>query len=74
MATIKELAHSAAWQICEEIGMSKHSIERVEEIIAEKLTEQKDKACEWLSKQGYDWWEGYGLPFTIEDFKKAMEE
>lgn len=33
-----------------------------------------DKACEWLSKQGYDWWEGYGLPFTIEDFRKAMEE
>lgn len=33
-----------------------------------------DKTCEWLSKQGQDWWEGYGIPFTITDFKKAMEE
>jgi len=33
-----------------------------------------DNACEWLSKQGQDWWEGYGIPFTIEDFKKAMED
>lgn len=32
-----------------------------------------DKACEWLSKQGQDWWEGYGIPFSLEDFKKAME-
>ena len=33
-----------------------------------------DKACEWLSKQDCDWWEGYGLPYCIEEFRKAMEE
>ena len=52
MTNIKERAHSAAWQIFEEIGISKHSVDRVSEIIAEKIIEQKaidvDKACEYL--------------------------
>lgn len=41
MATIKERANLAAWQIYEEIGLSKHSVDRVAEIIAEKIHEQK---------------------------------
>ena len=39
--TIEERAKLAAWQIFEEIGLSKHSVERVSEIIAEKMREQK---------------------------------
>lgn len=52
MKTIEERANLAAWQIYEEIGLSRHSVDRVAEIIAEKMHEQKtidiDKACEWL--------------------------
>lgn len=33
-----------------------------------------DKAVKWLQEQGKDWWEGYGLPFNTDDFRKAMEE
>ena len=33
MKSIEESAHSAAWQIFEEIGLSKHSVDRVSEII-----------------------------------------
>ena len=47
--TIEERARLAAWQIFEEIGLSKHSVDRVSEIIADKIIEQKakdiDKAC-----------------------------
>lgn len=39
--TIEERAKLAAWQIFEEIGLSKHSVDRVSEIIEEKLHEQK---------------------------------
>lgn len=42
MKTIEERARLAALQIYEEIGLSKHSIDRVSEIIAEKLLEQKE--------------------------------
>ena len=48
MKNIKERAHSAAWQIFEEIGLSWHSVDRVAEIIAEKMHEQKvidDELC-----------------------------
>ena len=41
MKTIEERARFAAWQIFEEIGLSQHSIDRVAEIIAEKIHEQK---------------------------------
>ena len=49
MKTIEERARLAAGQIYEEIGLSKHSVDRVSEIIAEKIIEQKaiDNA-EWL--------------------------
>ena len=39
--TIEERARQAAWQIFEEIGLSQHSVDRVSEIIAEKILEQK---------------------------------
>ena len=49
MKTIRERASLAAWQIFEEIGLSQHSVERVAEIIADKMNEQKsidsEKAC-----------------------------
>lgn len=41
MKTIEEMSYAAARQIYEEIGLSKHSLERVSEIIAERITEQK---------------------------------
>ena len=49
MTNIKERAHSAAWQIFEEIGLSKHSVDRMSEIIAENINGQKavdiENAC-----------------------------
>ena len=39
--TIEERAKLAALQIFEEIGLSEHSVERVSEIIEEKIREQK---------------------------------
>ena len=39
--SIEERARLAAWQIFEEIGLSQHSVDRVSEIIAEKIIEQK---------------------------------
>ena len=72
MKTIEERARLAAWQIFEEIGLSQHSVERVAEIIAEKMLEQKaidiDKACEWLRIKK-DWDEG-----CMEVFRIMMEE
>ena len=41
METIEERANLAARQIYEEIGLSKHSVDRVAEIITEKIIEQK---------------------------------
>ena len=59
METIEERANLAAWQIFEEIGLSRHSVDRVAEIIAEKMQEQKaidiDKACEWLKENARDY-------------------
>ena len=59
MTAIEERANLAAWQIFEEIGLSRHSVDRVAEIIAEKMREQKaldiDKACEWLEENARDY-------------------
>ena len=41
MKTIEERANLAAWQIFEETILSEHSVDRVAEIIAEKIHEQK---------------------------------
>lgn len=78
MKTIEERASFAAWQIFEEIGLSKHSVDRVAEIIEEKIREQKaidiDKACEWLKERvqcGVHPQRAYGF---AEEFRKAMEE
>ena len=83
MKTIEERANLAAWQIFEEIGLSQHSVERVAEIIAEKMREQKaidiEKACKWLKNN----WREYvnqdrdGMILFghwESDFRKAMEE
>ena len=59
MKTIKERANLAAWQIYEETILSEHSVDRVSEIIEEKMLEQKnidiDKACEWLEENARDY-------------------
>ena len=83
MKTIEERASLAAWQILEEIGISKHSVDRVSEIIAEKIIEQEaidvDKACDWLDNYlmeiGYpdDWLrDSPNIESGKERFKKAM--
>ena len=41
MKTIEERANLAAWQIYEETILSEHSVDRVSEIIEEKMLEQK---------------------------------
>ena len=41
MKTIKERANLAAWQIYEETILSEHSVDRVSEIIEDKIREQK---------------------------------
>ena len=85
MKTLEERARLAAWQIYEEIGLSQHSVDRVAEIIAEKIHEQKaldiDKACEWLTDYlmeiGYlDNWmrDSPNMASGKERFIKAMEE
>ena len=59
MKTIEERARLAAWQIFEEIGLSQHSVDRVSEIITEKMLDQKaidiDNACEWLEENARDY-------------------
>lgn len=77
MKTIEERASLAAWQIFEEIGLSQHSVERVAEIIAEKMHEQKtidiDKAWS-LAYSMYQVGRDNLIPLTKEEFRKAMEE
>ena len=61
MKAIEERAKLAAWQIFEEIGFSNHSVKRVSEIIAERITEQKAideevrlKKCDDMTEAEYD--------------------
>ena len=61
MKTIIERADLAALQIFEEIGLSKHSIGRVSEIIAERIIEQKAideevrlKKCDDMTEAEYN--------------------
>lgn len=65
MKSIEERARLAAWQIFEEIGLSQHSVDRVSEIIADKIIEQKakdiDKACIILCR--------YVCPHKTDDSK-----
>ena len=77
MKTIDERARLAAWQIFEEIGLSQHSVDRVAEIIEEKINEQKaidmDRACEWLKGVQCVVHPQIAYGFA-EEFRKAMEE
>ena len=77
MKTIEERARLAAWQIFEEIGLSQHSVDRVAEIIEEKINEQKaidmDRACEWLKGVQCVVHPQIAYGFA-EEFRKAMEE
>ena len=79
MKTIEERARLAAWQIYEEIGLSKHSVDRVSEIIADKIIEQKaidiDKACEIVRNIANEYFGDWEQSCKVEDtFRKAMEE
>ena len=83
MKAIEERANLAACQIFEEKGLSRHSVDRVAEIIAEKMREQKaidiDEACEWLGPHLAEVADLYDptayllLSLVKENFRKAME-
>ena len=90
MKTIEERASLAAWQILEEIGISKHSVDRVSEIIAEKMREQKAideqvrlKKCDNMTEAEYnhetafvDWYleNGKGTPTYSDAIEWARKE
>ena len=79
MKTIEERARLAAWQIYEEIGLSRHSVDRVSEIIAENIIEQKaidiEKACEIVRNIANEYFGDWEQSCKVEDtFRKAMEE
>ena len=82
METIEERANLAAWQILEEIGLSRHSVERVAEIIAEKIHEQKAidienacKACEnELRRLKRLLNESVGVPANLISVGKSLSE
>ena len=88
--TIEERAKLAAWQIFEEIGLSEHSVERVSEIIEEKIREQKAideevrlKKCDDMTEAEYerevafaDWYNknGKGTPTYSDAIEWARRE
>lgn len=88
--TIEERANLAAWQIFEEIGLSKHSVERVSEIIAERILEQKTideevrlKKCDDMTEAEYerevafaDWYNknGKGTPTYSDAIEWTRKE
>lgn len=78
MKSIEERANLAAWQIYEEIGLSKHSVDRVAEIIEKKIREQKaidiESAYKWIKENvecGVHPQSAYGF---ADRFLKAMKE
>ena len=90
MKTIIERADLAAWQIFEEIGLSKHSIGRVSEIIAERIIEQKAideevrlQKCDEITEAEYnretafaDWYNknGKGTPTFSDAIEWARKD
>ena len=79
METIEERARLAAWQIYEEIGLSKHSVDRVAEIIEDKIREQKaiDIICvrQFLEREAaYNGSMSCVDDLLIEELCKAIEE
>lgn len=79
MTNIKESAHSAAWQIFEEIGLFKHSVDRVSEIIENKIREQKAidvmRVRQFLEREvAYNGSMSCIDDLLIEELCKAIEE
>ena len=76
MKTIKERANLAAWQIYEEIGLSKHSIDRMAEIIEEKIREQEAIDDAELSKLKSVWGNEIQVNrrFYIKGYQDAVEK
>ena len=79
MKTIEERARLAAWQIFEELCLSNHSVERVAEIIEEKIREQKSIDIIYVN-QFLERESAYNGSMTcvdnllIEELCQAMEE
>ena len=76
MKTIDERAREAAWQIFEEIGLSKHSVDRVAEIIEEKINEQKAIDDAELSKLKSSWGNETQVNrrYYIKGYRDAVEK
>ena len=79
METIEERARLAAWQIYEEIGLSKHSVDRVAEIIEDKIREQKAidimRIRQFLEREAaYNGSMSCVDDLLIEELCKAVEE
>ena len=76
MKTIDERAREAAWQIYEEIGLSKHSVDRVAEIIEEKINEQKAIDDAELSKLKSSWGNETQVNrrYYIKGYRDAVEK
>ena len=90
MSKIEERAKVAAWQIFDEIGLSEHSVDRVSEIIEEKMSEQKAideevrlKKCDDMTEAEYerevafaDWYNknGKGTPTYSDAIEWTRKE
>ena len=79
MKTIKERANLAAWQIYEETILSEHSVDRVAEIIEDKIREQKAidimRIRQFLEREAaYNGSMSCVDDLLIEELCKAMEE
>ena len=90
MKTIEERARLAAWQVFGDVGLSEHSVERVSEIIAEKILEQKAideevrlKKCDDMTEAEYnheiafvDWYleNGKGTPTYSDAIEWARKD
>ena len=79
METINERANLAAWQIYEEIGLSKHSVDRVAEIIEDKIRAQRAidvmRIRQFLEREAaYNGSMSCVDDLLIEELCKAIEE
>ena len=79
MKTIEERANLAAWQIYEEIGLSKHSVDRVAEIIEDKIRAQRAidvmRIRQFLEREAaYNGSMSCVDDLLIEELCKAIEE
>ena len=76
MKTIEERARLAAWQIYEETILSEHSIDRVAEIIEEKINEQKAIDDSELSKLKSSWGNETQVNrrYYIKGYRDAVEK